>query len=136
MVLQIPVLIGFFTMVRSAIELRGASFLWACDLSKPDTLFFIPGLNFPFNPLPLLMGVTMLWQARLTPPSPGMDPMQQKMMKYMPLIFLFILYNYSAALRFFGLCKNFLRFGRRSFPPPRDPAPPKHQVPGGRNNKP
>ena len=54
-------------MIQSAIELRGARFLWACDLSKPDTLFMIPGFNFPFNPLPLLMGATMLWQARLTP---------------------------------------------------------------------
>jgi YidC/Oxa1 family membrane protein insertase len=108
MLLQIPVFIGFFTMVRSAIELRGASFLWACDLSKPDTLFFIPILNFPFNPLPLVMGATMLWQARLTPASPGMDPAQQKIMKYMPLIFLFILYNYSAGLTLYWTVQNLL----------------------------
>ena len=108
MLLQIPVFIGFFTMVRSAIELRGEKFLWACDLSKSDTLFFIPVLNFPFNPLPLLMGVTMLWQARLTPPSPGMDPAQQKIMKYMPLIFLFILYNYSAGLTLYWTVQNLL----------------------------
>jgi YidC/Oxa1 family membrane protein insertase len=108
MLLQIPVFIGFFTMVRSAIELRGEQFLWACDLSKPDTLFFIPVVNFPFNPLPLLMGLTMLWQARLTPVSPGMDPTQQKMMKYMPLIFLFILYNYSAGLTLYWTVQNLL----------------------------
>ena len=108
MLLQLPVFFGFFTMVRSAIELRGASFLWACDLSKPDTLFIIPGLNFPFNPLPLLMGVTMLWQARLQPPSPGMDPAQQKIMKYMPLMFLFILYNYSAGLTLYWTTQNLL----------------------------
>ncbi len=108
MLLQIPVFIGFFTMVRSAIELRGAQFLWACDLSKPDTLFFIPGVNFPFNPLPLIMGATMLWQARLTPPSPGMDPAQQKIMKYMPLIFLFVLYNYSAGLTLYWTVQNLL----------------------------
>jgi len=108
MLLQIPVFIGFYTMVRSAIELRGASFLWACDLSKPDTLFYVPGLNFPFNPLPLLMGFTMLWQARLTPPSPGMDPSQQKIMKYMPLIFLVILYNYSAGLTLYWTVQNLL----------------------------
>ena len=68
-------------MIRSAIELRGAHFLWVADLSKPDTLFIIPGLNLPFNLLPLLMGATMFWQSHLTPPSPGMDPMQQKMMQ-------------------------------------------------------
>jgi len=108
MLLQIPVFFGFYKMIQSAIELRGARFLWACDLSKPDTLLVIPGLNFPLNPLPLLMGVTMLWQARLTPPSPGMDPMQQKIMKYMPLMFLFILYNFSAGLTLYWTVQNLL----------------------------
>jgi YidC/Oxa1 family membrane protein insertase len=98
MMLQMPVFMGFFTMIRSAIELRGAHFLWVTDLSKPDTLFMIPGLNFPFNLLPLLMGGAMLWQSHLTPPSPGMDPSQQKLMRYMPLIFLVFLYSYSGGL--------------------------------------
>jgi len=108
MLLQMPVFFGFFTMIRSAIELRGASFLWVLDLSKPDTLFLIPGLNFPFNLLPLLMGGTMLWQSHLTPPSPGMDPMQQKMMRYMPLMFLFMLYNYSSGLALYWTVQNLL----------------------------
>jgi YidC/Oxa1 family membrane protein insertase len=98
MLIQTPVFIGFYTMIRSAIELRGAHFLWVADLSKPDTLFMIPGLNFPFNLLPLLMGGAMLWQSHLQPPSPGMDPAQAKMMKYLPLMFLVFLYNYSAGL--------------------------------------
>jgi YidC/Oxa1 family membrane protein insertase len=98
MMLQMPVFMGFYTMIRSAIELRGAHFLWVTDLSKPDTLFMIPGLNFPFNLLPLLMGGAMLWQTHLTPPSPGMDASQQKLMRYMPLIFLVFLYNYSGGL--------------------------------------
>jgi len=98
MVIQMPVFIGFYTMLRSAIELRGAHFLWAADLSKPDTLFMIPGVNFPFNLLPLLMGGAMLWQSHLTPPSPGMDPTQQKMMRYLPAIFILFLYNYSSGL--------------------------------------
>jgi YidC/Oxa1 family membrane protein insertase len=98
MLLQMPVFMGFFTMIRSAIELRGAHFLWVTDLSKPDTLFMIPGLNFPFNLLPLLMGGAMLWQSHLTPPSPGMDASQQKLMRYMPLMFLVFLYNYSGGL--------------------------------------
>jgi YidC/Oxa1 family membrane protein insertase len=108
MLLQLPIFFGFFKMVRTAIELRGARFLWACDLSKSDTLFLIPGLNFPFNPLPLLMGATMLWQARLSPASPGMDPVQQKIMKYMPLMFLFILYDYSAGLTLYWTVQNLL----------------------------
>jgi len=98
MLLQMPVFMGFFTMIRSAIELRGAHFLWVTDLSKPDTLFMIPGLNFPFNLLPLMMGGAMLWQSHLTPASPGMDASQQKLMRYMPLIFLVFLYNYSGGL--------------------------------------
>jgi YidC/Oxa1 family membrane protein insertase len=99
---------GFYTMIRSAIELRGASFLWAADLSKPDTLFMIPGITFipvlstpdglPFNLLPLLMVGAMIWQAHLQPASPGMDPSQQKMMRYMPLMFLLFFYNYSSGM--------------------------------------
>jgi YidC/Oxa1 family membrane protein insertase len=108
MLLQIPVFFGFYRMIQSAIELRGASFLWVKDLSKPDTLFLVPGTTLPFNLLPLIMGVTMLWQARLTPPSPGMDPMQQKMMRYMPLMFLFILYNFSAGLALYWTVQNLL----------------------------
>jgi YidC/Oxa1 family membrane protein insertase len=108
MLLQMPVFIGFFYMIRSAIELRGASFLWVRDLSRPDTLFLIPGVNFPFNLLPLLMGATMLWQARLTPPSPGMDPTQAKIMRYMPVIFLVFLYNFSAGLTLYWTVQNLL----------------------------
>lgn len=106
--IQMPVFIGFFYMIRSAIELRGASFLWVTDLSRPDTLFLIPGINFPFNLLPLIMGATMLWQARLTPPSPGMDPTQAKIMRYMPLMFMVFLYNFSAGLTLYWTVQNLL----------------------------
>jgi len=117
MFLQIPVFFGFLTMIRSAIELRGAPWLWVGDLSKPDTLFLIPGLGFipfigvqgqglPFNLLPLLMGTTMLWQARMTPPSPGMDPTQQAIMKYLPLFFLVGLYNFSAGMTLYWTVNN------------------------------
>jgi YidC/Oxa1 family membrane protein insertase len=105
---QMPIFIGFYQMIRTAIELRGARFLWNCDLSQPDTLFIVPGLEVPFNLLPLLMGATMLWQARLTPVSPGMDPVQQKIMKYMPLMFLAILYNFSAGLTLYWTVQNLL----------------------------
>ncbi|GDY20267.1 hypothetical protein LBMAG56_16120 [Verrucomicrobiota bacterium] len=108
MVIQIPVFFGFYTMLQSAIELRGASFLWACDLSQSDTVWMIPGINFPVNPMPLLMGVTMLIQAGLTPPAPGMDPTQQKIMKYMPLMFMVFLYNFSAGLTLYWTVQNLL----------------------------
>jgi YidC/Oxa1 family membrane protein insertase len=118
MAIQMPVFIGFFTMIRSAIELRGAHFLWVADLSKPDTLFMIHGITFipfistpqglPFNLLPLLMGGAMLWQSHLTPPTPGMDQTQAKLMRYLPLIFLVFLYNYSAGLALYWTVNNLL----------------------------
>ena len=58
----------------------------------------IPGVNFPFNLLPLLMGGAMLWQSHLQPPSPGMDPTQAKLMRWLPAIFILFLYNYSSGL--------------------------------------
>ena len=118
MVIQMPVFIGFFTMIRSAIELRGAHFLWVADLSKPDTLFMIHGVTFipiictpeglPFNLLPLLMGGAMLWQSHLTPASPGMDPAQQKMMRWLPAMFILFLYNYSSGLALYWTVNNLL----------------------------
>ncbi len=108
MLIQMPLFFGFYTMLRSAIELRGAHFLWVTDLTKPDTLFVIPGITFipmfstaqglPFNLLPLLMVSVLVWQAHVQPPSPGMDPSQQKMMRYMPLMFLLFFYNYAAGM--------------------------------------
>jgi len=97
----------------------GGQFLWVRDLSQSDTLFIIPSLGFipaigipgvglPFNLLPLIMGATMLWQAHLTPPSPGMDPTQQKIMRYMPLMFMVFLYNFSAGLTLYWTVQNLL----------------------------
>lgn len=106
LLLQIPVFFGFYTMLQSAIELRGARFLWAADLSQPDTIFYLAGI--PVNILPLFMGATMLWQARLTPVSPGMDPMQQQIMKYMPLMMVVFLYNFSAGLTLYWTVQNLL----------------------------
>ncbi len=108
MLVQMPIFFALFRMIPNAIELRGTPFLWVHDLSRPDTLFYIPGLDFPFNLLPLIMGVTMLWQARLTPPSPGMDPAQQTMMKYMPLMFLVFLYGQPSGLVLYWTVQNLL----------------------------
>ena len=108
MVLQIPVFFGFYAMLRSAIELRGAHFLWIGDLSKPDTVFVLPGFNFPINPMPLIMGLSLLWQASLTPPSPSMDPGQQKIMKFMPLMMLVFMCNLSSGLALYWTVSNLL----------------------------
>ena len=139
MILQMPVFIGFFYMIRSAIELRGTSFLWVRDLSMPDTLFTIPGTTFPFNLLPLLMGATMLWQARLTPPSPGMDPTQQKLMKYMPLMFMVFLYNFSAGLTLYWTVQNLLTIAQtkltRTIAPAAAPPQPSVLTPASKKKK-
>ena len=134
MAIQMPVFIGFFTMIRSAIELRGAHFLWVADLSKSDTLFMIHGVTFipvictpeglPFNLLPLLMGGAMLWQSHLTPPSPGMDPAQQKMMRWLPAMFILFLYNYSSGLALYWTVNNLLTVAQTKLTKANVPAAP------------
>jgi YidC/Oxa1 family membrane protein insertase len=94
MLVQIPVFFALFAMLRSAIELRGASFLWIKDLSQPDTIFHVAGL--PFNPLPLAMTGASFWQMKLTPQTA--DAQQQKMMAFMPLMMLFFFYSTSSGL--------------------------------------
>jgi YidC/Oxa1 family membrane protein insertase len=108
MLLQIPVFFGFLGMLRNAIELRGAHFLWIGDLSQPDTIFTIPGFNFPINLMPLFMAGAQFWQASLTPASPAMDPAQQKMMRYMPLVMVFVFYNYSSGLALYWCVSTLL----------------------------
>src|SRR3984885_8138151 len=94
MVVQIPIFFGFYGMLEKAIELRNAPFLWVQDLSQPDTVFHISGI--PINILPLVMAGTQLWQMAITPKTG--DPAQQRMFLFMPLIFLFICYNYASGL--------------------------------------
>jgi len=104
--LQLPVFIGFYYMLRNAIELRGVHFLWAYDLSQPDTVGYIAG--FPINPLPLIMGATQFWQMHMTPPQPGMDPGQQKVMKFMPVMMMAFFYRMSAGLTVYWTVSNLL----------------------------
>ncbi len=96
MLLQVPVFFSLFNVFRSAIELRQASFLWAADLSRQDTVFVIPIGDIPINPLALLMGVTMFLQQKTMPTSP--DPMQQKVMMFMTIFFVFMLYPMPSGL--------------------------------------
>ena len=103
MLVQIPVFFGFYAMLQSAIELRDAPFLWINDLSQPDTVAHIFG--FPFNPLPLVMGATSLWQSNIMPYT-GMDKGQATLMKFMPLIFVVFCYNFSSALALYWTMQN------------------------------
>ncbi|MEO8353370.1 MAG: membrane protein insertase YidC, partial [Chthoniobacteraceae bacterium] len=104
MLVQIPIFFGFYNMLNKAVELRNDGFLWVHDLSQPDTIFMIPGLGIPFNPLPLCMAGTMLWQMSLSPKTG--DPMQQRIMMFMPLIFIVLCYNYASALALYWTVQN------------------------------
>jgi YidC/Oxa1 family membrane protein insertase len=77
MLLTLPVLIAFYSMLSVAVELRGAPFiLWIRDLSSYDPLYITP----------ILMGATQFIQTKMTPQT-GADPMQQKMMLFLPIVF-------------------------------------------------
>jgi len=99
MLVQIPVFIALFTVLRSAVELRYAPFLWIVDLSEPEAL----GANswFPWfgglNILPILMAATMALQSALTP-STGDKSQQRMMMIMMPAMMLFMFYSFPSAL--------------------------------------
>jgi YidC/Oxa1 family membrane protein insertase len=110
MLIQLPVFLGFYYMLLSAIELRHAEFLWVADLSQPDTIFRlpIPGLEFPVNPMPLIMAATMYWSMHATPQPAGVDNPAYKIMKFMPLIFLLFCYNFSSALSLYWTVQNLL----------------------------
>jgi len=109
MVLQLPVFIGLFYALRSSIQLRQAHFFgWINDLSAPDALFIIPGLEIPFRVLPLFMGATMYIQQKITPMQ-QMDPAQQKMMiTMMPLMMTFVFYQFPSGLVLYWMVSNVL----------------------------
>ena len=104
MMIQIPIFFGLFTMLRQAVELRNASFLWVRDLSQPDTIAHVPGLGWPINILPLIMAGTSFWMTHITPKSG--DSTQQRVMMFMPLIFVVFCYNFAAALALYYTTQN------------------------------
>jgi YidC/Oxa1 family membrane protein insertase len=103
MVVQLPFLWAFYKVLSVAIEMRGASWLWASDLSQPDTIF---GIHW----LPVLLVITQFMTQKMTP-SPGMDPTQQKMMMFMPLMFGYMFYFASAGLVLYWLTGNIVGIG-------------------------
>lgn len=98
LLLQLPILWAFYTVLANIIEMRGASWLWVHDLSRPETL--------AIRLLPILLLVTQFLTQQMTPASPGMDPAQQKMMKFMPLIFGYIFYFQASGLVLYWLTGN------------------------------
>jgi YidC/Oxa1 family membrane protein insertase len=108
LLIQMPVFLGFYYMLLSSVELRGQTFFWIHDLSRPDTVFVIPGLGLPINPMPLIMTATMMWSMHITPQPQGVDNPAAKMMKWMPLLMLVFCYNFSSALSLYWTVQNLL----------------------------
>lgn len=97
LVLQLPILWGFYGLLSRAIELRGAPFiLWIHDLSDKDPTYI----------LPILMTATMFLQTYITP-STG-DPAQRKIFLMMPLVFGFLFKDFPSGLVLYWLVQNIL----------------------------
>lgn len=96
MVLQIPVFFAIYRVLLNAVELQGAPWmLWIDNLAIMD----------PTYVLPVLMGVSMFFQQRLTP-SNFTDPMQEKIFKYLPIIFTFFFLRFQAGLVLYWFVNN------------------------------
>ncbi|MFH2068302.1 MAG: membrane protein insertase YidC [Candidatus Omnitrophota bacterium] len=109
MLVQIPIFISIFLMLRTAIVLRGAPFcLWIRDLSLPDALFTLPFWPGTLNILPFLMGLTTFFQQKLSSAgSTGMAAQQQKMMTFMmPVMLTVFLYNLPSGLMLYWTVTN------------------------------
>jgi YidC/Oxa1 family membrane protein insertase len=104
MLVQMPVLFGFYKLLMCDIALRGASFLWIKDLALPDTVAIIGGIAI--NPLPIAMALSGILQQKLTPTTG--DAQQAKMMLFMPLVMMFMFYNLAAGLTLYYTLQQLL----------------------------
>ena len=96
MLLQIPVFFAMYRVFLNAPELQGAPWiLWVQDLSRMDHLFI----------LPILMGATMYYQQRITP-SNFTDPLQEKVFKFLPVIFTFFFVTFPSGLVLYWFVNN------------------------------
>lgn len=96
LILQIPVFFAIYRVLLNAVELQGASWiLWVTDLSRMD----------PYYILPILMGATMYYQQKITP-SNFTDPLQEKIFKFLPIIFTFFFFTFPAGLVLYWFINN------------------------------
>lgn len=95
--LQIPVFFAIYRVLVNAIELKGAEWFYITDLSLMD----------PYYIMPILMGVSMYFQQKITP-SNFTDPMQEKVFKFLPLIFTFFFLTFPAGLVLYWFVNNLL----------------------------
>lgn len=104
MLLTFPFLFAFYAMLSQSIEIRGAYFMgWLTNLSAPDPLYITP----------LLMGATQFWQTRLTPSTA--DPAQQKIMMFMPIMFMVMSFNFPSGLVLYWLVSTLFTIGQQYF---------------------
>lgn len=102
MLLTMPILFAFYRLLSMAVELRGEPFLfWISDLSVKD----------PFFVTPLIMGASMVFQQRLQPS--GAEPMQQKIMMLMPVMFTFMFLWAPSGLVIYWLTSNVIGIGQQ-----------------------
>ena len=117
MLLTFPVLLAFYSLLSEAIELRNAPFIWWIhDLAAPD----------PYYVTPILMGASQVLQQMMMPMT-GADPVQQKMMLFMPILFTFLFLTSPAGLALYWFASNVLVIGQqvltnRLIGPPGGPA--------------
>ena len=96
MLLQIPVFFAIYRVLLNAVELQGAPWaLWITDLSRMDTYYV----------LPILMGASMYYQQKLTPNN-FTDPMQEKVFKFLPIIFTFFFITFPSGLVLYWFVNN------------------------------
>jgi YidC/Oxa1 family membrane protein insertase len=96
MLLQIPVFFAIYRVLLNAVELQGAEWaLWITDLSRMDTYYI----------LPILMGASMYYQQKLTPNN-FTDPMQEKVFKFLPIIFTFFFITFPSGLVLYWIVNN------------------------------
>ncbi|NKE69520.1 membrane protein insertase YidC [Candidatus Manganitrophus noduliformans] len=102
MLAQIPVFISLFNVLYTTIDLRQAPFMfWIQDLSDKD----------PFYVLPVIMGISMFFQQWTQPTT--MDPMQAKIMLFLPVIYTFFFLNFPSGLVLYWLVNNILTIGQQ-----------------------
>jgi len=105
MLVQIPVFLALYWTLLESVELRQADWiLWITDLSAKD----------PYYVLPLLMGATMFIQQKLSA-NPGLDPMQQKIMQWMPVIFTAFFMLFPAGLVLYWVVNNTLSIAQQAY---------------------
>ena len=100
---QMPIFIALYWALMESVELRHAPFaLWITDLSVKD----------PFFVLPILMGASM-WYLQKMSPTTVTDPMQQKVMQFMPIIFTFFFLWFPAGLVLYWVVNNLLSMAQQ-----------------------